>query len=219
MNKDNEYAVVEIFDSLQGEGFYTGTPMRFIRLHGCSVGKKICHACDTDFDKLNEWNGGGFKTPQEILARYVGRHICITGGEPFDHNLRPLCDAAWDRGIFVHVETSGTREPTLQPATEQAGLDRQRVWLAVSPKPGFQESIVALANEIKVIVGGLGNGPGWPTLHDALRWADEDKLVYLQPRNGKHDVDASALRLAAELCIAHPKLRLSVQTHKTVRVQ
>src|SRR5271170_6427812 len=38
---DKKYPVSEIFTSIQGEGVYTGTVMTFIRLAGCSVGKKI----------------------------------------------------------------------------------------------------------------------------------------------------------------------------------
>ena len=35
------YPVAEVFHSIKGEGFWTGVPMKFIRLAGCTVGKVV----------------------------------------------------------------------------------------------------------------------------------------------------------------------------------
>lgn len=201
------YKIAEKFKSVQGEGMYCGTPMAFIRFVGCSVGKTICHHCDTDFDKEYAWLGGGvFDEDQLLTWAKPYQHICLTGGEPLDQDLRPFLD----KGFFTHVETSGTV---------------YRDWasrichVCVSPKPGYQESVVARADEIKVIVPGLGNGDGWPTLNDALEWASAGKVVFLQPRNAKHDVNALNLALCEKLVNENPSLRLSVQMHKVLRVR
>jgi organic radical activating enzyme len=225
--------LAERFHAPQGEGLYAGTQMAFVRTVGCSVGQGICTHCDTDFDRMYEHLGGGSYEPEEIAAwAKPCRHVCVTGGEPLDRDLRPLLAACGRDGMLCHVETSGTVHPQwldpLEQPREQGthavgfaveGEDRLAwkwtgLWVTVSPKPGFREDMVALADEVKLIVGGLGDGPGWPTVEDALRWAGEGKTVYVQPRNGKHHVNGENLREALGLVAQHPELRLSVQLHK-----
>lgn len=215
----NTYDVAEKFKSVQGEGLYAGTPMAFIRFIGCSVGKRICHACDTDFDKALNWRGGGrFSTHELRLWALPYEHVCLTGGEPLDQALHPLLaefGTYSNGGPMIHIETSGTKDKTWT----YEYLAEKKLWLCVSPKPGFREDVVMRADEIKVIVPGLGNGDGWPTLEDARRWADAGKLVYLQPRNSKFDVDSQNLRYVQDLIAQYPQFRLSVQMHKILKVQ
>jgi organic radical activating enzyme len=143
---------------------------------------------------------------------------------------------------MFHVETSGTVWPNLQRST----LDDypiKRMWVCVSPKPGFREDMIDLADEVKVIVPGLGDVlPGWkptgekdpksgydivaadpnyrwPDINDALRWASNGKVVFLQPRNAKFDIDKNNLMIVQDIIRDHPELRLSVQLHKVLRVQ
>ncbi len=54
-----KYPLAERFKAPQGEGLFTGTPMAFVRLVGCSVGKGVCHACDSDFDRVRPDRVGG----------------------------------------------------------------------------------------------------------------------------------------------------------------
>lgn len=227
------YQVAERFKSVQGEGIYAGTPMAFIRFVGCSVGKKICHHCDTDFDKTYGWKGGGtYAIPDLIRWAWPVRHWCLTGGEPFDQELHPIIHECEAVGTLPHVETSGTVErPDWVPPQKDTILP---LWVTVSPKPGWREEWIDRADEIKVIVPGLGTdesvirmlntGTGsttetlrWPTLQDALQWAASGKIVYLQPRNAKLDINQENLRLCEELVQQHPSLRLSVQLHKVLR--
>jgi organic radical activating enzyme len=226
-----KYLVAERFKSIQGEGVYAGKPMAFIRFVGCSVGKRICQHCDTDFDKPYGWLGGGEYTAEQLAEwSYPYDTICLTGGEPLDQDLEELVERLYY--VNIHVETSGTRPiPRLG----------HKPWVCVSPKPGFKEEIVERADEIKVIVPGLGTEESlikmyresptgdpdnekpatfrWPTLEDAIRWADSGTPVFLQPRNAKFDVDKMQLSLVQELVLQHPKLRLSTQMHKLLRVR
>lgn len=248
------YKIAEKFKSIQGEGVYAGTPMAFIRFVGCSVGKKICQHCDTDFDKTYPWRGGGDFSARDLMdwARPY-EHVCFTGGEPlnqdltefFDHELR--VDSSGLTGYhpkMFHVETSGT-----VPLPNFGPIDAHEVWVCVSPKPGFSETAISQADEVKVIVPGLGEmtsaavdtiirkekgegyqcGPGefedwarklrWPDISDALRWAEQGKTVFLQPRNGKFDVDKQNMLYVLDLLRDYPQLRLSVQMHKILKVQ
>lgn len=214
------YQVAERFKSIQGEGVFAGTPMAFIRFVGCSVGKKICNACDTDFEKPLGWRGGGSFYELELLgwARPY-THICLTGGEPLDQDFDELFNAV-GAGVMFHVETSGTRDlHSFILSAEKNEVTRNDLWICVSPKPGFLETAIVEADEIKVIVPGLGSGEGWPTITDALRWADAGKIVFLQPRNGKHDVDRQNLMYVQDIIREFPQLRLSLQLHKLLKVQ
>jgi 7-carboxy-7-deazaguanine synthase len=204
-----KYPIAEKFKSVQGEGVYAGKPMAFIRLVGCSVGQKICTACDTHFDEMYTAYGGGLFEPEELIAWAEPYDtICITGGEPFDRMIRNLVEAAHDVGMQVHVETSGTVK---YDSFRHGAIN----WICVSPKPGYRPDVIDLASEIKVIHNGLGDGDGWPTVEDAVAWSKKfGTPVYLQPRNFKHIVDDIALKDAMRIVDENPSLRLSVQLHK-----
>jgi organic radical activating enzyme len=212
-NPEPRYLIAEKFKSLQGEGVWTGTPMAFIRFSGCSVGKKTCNACDTAFEYVMPWRGGGLFTVGDLLDWVdIYNHICLTGGEPLDQDLTPFLRFP---GV-LHLETSGTK-----PIPRE--LLHSDVHICVSPKPGFREDVIAIADEVKVIVPGLytaGPGTGWPTISDALRWAGSGKgVVFLQPRNGTHEIDKVNLGLVLDIIRDHPELRLSAQLHKILHVQ
>ena len=215
------YSIAERFKSIQGEGVYSGTPMAFIRFTGCSVGKRICHFCDTEFSAELPWQGGGTYSARSLRDwAWPYPHVCVTGGEPLDWDLTGLLDdeACRDetgigghRPAMFHIETSGTRDVSAVRAFPTA-------WLTVSPKPGWREDAVAQADEVKIIVPGLGTGNGWPGLDEAISWAGNGKIVYLQPRNNKHMIDPQWLKLCQSLVREHPQLRLSPQLHKLLGV-
>jgi organic radical activating enzyme len=244
VGKTAAFRVAEKFVSPQGEGMYAGTVMAFIRFVGCSVGKRICQHCDTDFDKEYQWLGGG-EFDIDVLTEWVKssavRHVCFTGGEPLDQDLAALVGrlSLNERLEKIHVETSGTVD------LPDWARNQELMHLTCCPKPGWIEDQMTSYDEIKVIVGGLGtpeslesmkafegfavespkNHPladratfRWPSLEDALRWAKHTP-VYLQPRNKKYEVDANNLKLAQELVLAHPQLRLSTQLHKLLQVR
>ena len=76
MVPDKQYAVNEIFYSLQGEGWHTGTPAVFLRFSGCN---RRCPFCDTDFSHATMMDA------REIAcacAAFPARHLVVTGGEP-----------------------------------------------------------------------------------------------------------------------------------------
>lgn len=92
----------EIFYSLQGEGYWTGTPAIFVRFSGCN---RACDFCDTDFTAYVEM------TRQEILAEvmsYAGRHVVLTGGEPAMHIDHDFVQMLKEAGCYVQIETNGS---------------------------------------------------------------------------------------------------------------
>ena len=135
-----KYPVSAIFRSLQGEGHFVGYPMTFVRLAGCSVlGCSIRKECDEA-----PWKATEVLAVDEILLRvrsFSPRGIvCVTGGEPTDHDLIPLVETLRATRFAVHVETSGVR------SLEGVPLD----WITVSPKtPDFSQR---QGHTLKVIV-------------------------------------------------------------------
>ena len=82
-----QYRIVEIFESLQGEGWNTGMPAVFVRLGKCNL---ACGWCDTDYLKFS------MMSLSDILGRlktYTARNIIITGGEP---TIQPHLDTLLD---------------------------------------------------------------------------------------------------------------------------
>jgi 7-carboxy-7-deazaguanine synthase len=99
--------VAEIFRSIQGEGFLTGTESVFVRASGCNL---RCWFCDTPYAS---WQPEGDDlSVEEIVARVdrlARRHVVLTGGEPMLFaELIPLCAALRRRDRHVTIETAGT---------------------------------------------------------------------------------------------------------------
>lgn len=125
MSTAKTYTVNEIFYSLQGEGFYTGTPAVFLRFAGCN---RACPFCDTDH------HAGTHMTASEIAdacAKYPARHLVATGGEPLLQLDSDLMRALKARGFYVQVETNGSLPcppdvdwVTCSPKTPPYGIDR-----------------------------------------------------------------------------------------------
>jgi 7-carboxy-7-deazaguanine synthase (Cx14CxxC type) len=208
------YSVKEIFYTLQGEGANSGRAAVFCRFAGCNLwtGREedretaVCGFCDTDFVGIGP-DGGKFDTADALAtaieARWPAdgggrRFVVCTGGEPLLQLDAPLIDALHARVFEVAVETNGTR-----PAP--AGLD----WLCVSPKAGA-ELVVREGDELKLVYPQTGADP---SRFESLAFDH----FFLQPMDGPHRDDAT--RLALDYCLAHPRWRLSVQTHKVLGIR
>ncbi|AKH65752.1 MULTISPECIES: 7-carboxy-7-deazaguanine synthase QueE [Photorhabdus] len=220
------YPINEIFQTLQGEGFFTGVPAIFIRLQGCPVG---CSWCDTKHTwekeaakqrmlesillKTRESDEWGEASPKQIAALFVqqgytARHVVITGGEPCLYDLTPLTEEFESLGYQCQIETSGTYYVKCSSAT----------WVTVSPKVkmrgGYQVLQQALqrANEIKHPVARERDIEALDELLAALD-DNSSRIIALQPISQKED----ATRLCIETCIAR-NWRLSMQTHKYLNI-
>ena len=126
----------EIFYSLQGEGYHTGTPAIFIRFSGCNL---KCHFCDTRHEE------GTWMTDDEILQevlKYPARMVILTGGEPSLWIDSALIDRLHEAGKYISIETNGTRPLP-------AGID----WVTCSPKEGTALRLSHM-DEVKVVYTG-----------------------------------------------------------------
>ncbi len=189
--------LMEQFYTLQGEGAFSGQAAYFIRLAGCDVG---CVWCDVK----ESWDAEQHpRIPVEDIvaaaAAHPARIAVITGGEPAIYDLNPLCDALHRLGFRVHIETSGAY-PLL------GSFD----WITVSPKKFKRPlpSVCAQADELKVIVFNKSDFD-WAEQHAAL--CMDDCLRLLQP---EWDKSEAMTPLIIDYVKAHPRWRVSLQTHK-----
>ncbi len=126
------FPIVEIFESLQGEGFNTGMPAIFVRFGKCNL---TCPWCDTNYNQFEQW------TLSDILAKvsYSAKNVIITGGEPtIQPNLSLLLEQFKKEDIF------SDRNQRLKEVPAQ--ID----YIATSPKRMYQESINAVALNLRM---------------------------------------------------------------------
>ena len=178
------YWVNEIFYSIQGEGFWTGTPSVFLRLAGCNL---QCDFCDTAHERPRIE-----MSITEILEKvlvYPTRTMVITGGEPALQLEENLVQELHQAGFRVHLETNGTTP-----------LRCQVDWLTVSPKENW---VVGSGDELKLVYTG-----------QELEFYEKSdfKYYFLQPVSQKNTSEVVAK------CLANPKWRLSLQTHKLLNI-
>ena len=206
------YAVKELYYTLQGEGAQVGRGAVFLRFAGCNLwsgreedrGAATCQFCDTDFIGTDGPGGGRFETA-EALATAVRAawpaqaqaFVVCTGGEPLLQLDQTLVSALHARGFEVAVETNGTRLPP-------PGLD----WICVSPK-ARAPLLLRRGHELKLVYPQEGLAP--EELQD-LAFTH----FFLQPMDGPDRARNTAL--ATAYCLAHPRWRLSLQTHKMLGI-
>ncbi len=208
------YAVKECYFTLQGEGAQTGRAAVFLRFAGCNLwsglerdrATAVCNFCDTDFIGVGGPGGGKFASPNGLAAHTAdfwpkdagGRPLVVcTGGEPLLQLDERLIDALHDSGFEIAIETNGT-------LAAPAGVD----WICVSPKSAAPLAQMS-GNELKLV---FPQADAPPEKFESLDFAN----FFVQPMDGPDR--ARNTRLAIDYCRAHPKWRLSLQTHKLIGI-
>jgi 7-carboxy-7-deazaguanine synthase len=213
------YTVKEIFYTLQGEGFHAGRSAVFCRFSGCNLwtGREadrhdaVCKFCDTDFFGVGD-DGGKFASAADLARRVAslwpasstadadvergsGPYVVCTGGEPLLQLDDALVDAFHAEGFEVAVETNGTQAPP-------HGID----WTCVSPKANAPLRLLN-GDELKLV---------FPQMEPEAQPECFEHLAFrhfsLQPMDGPNLAENT--RRTVEYCLAHPRWRLSLQTHK-----
>lgn len=193
--------VDEVFNSIQFEGYWAGTPSTFIRLHGCPV---QCPWCDEEYSDGGRNKQFRLQSIAELVDTTALPRVVITGGEPFLHQQLPeLVEALLDTGKSIQIETSGSFWQNID----------DRAWVTLSPKSHVSKLPVASnfwsrANEIKLVVTD-GNEIEYYKNHLS------HPLVFLQPEWNARDISTP---LAIELAAKH-NFRVSIQTHKLIDIQ
>lgn len=191
--------VNEIFYSLQGEGYFSGTPSLFIRFSGCNL---KCGFCDTQHQH------GVEMTEEDIVERAracKAQHVVITGGEPSLQLTESLVDKLHEIGKYVAVETNGTH---LLPENVD--------WITLSPKDAFvtgtqSKIVLKRCNELKLVFTGAPLADY--SMIDVAHY-------FLQPCDmGNEAKNKEILEGTINYCLAHPQWHLSLQMHKLIGVR
>ena len=193
--------LMELFYTIQGEGFHQGKAAVFIRLAGCDVG---CIWCDVK----ESWPTKGYPmlSEDEIIDQVIGfnsRLVVITGGEPLMYDLNSLTEKLRKEGFATHLETSG--------AYSNSG---KWDWFCFSPKKFMEPlpEIPGLADELKIIVYNKSD----------IKWAEKyqkmvnkDCKLYLQPEWSR---EKEMMPLIVDYVKNNPEWEISLQIHKYINV-
>ncbi|VVB51661.1 7-carboxy-7-deazaguanine synthase [uncultured archaeon] len=164
--------IVEIFETVQGEGKYAGVPSMFLRTGACNL---ECAGCDTKWDR---WSEMPYAEAAAIVLDHKSSHLVLTGGEPtlwqpqLGEFLEVLDTASESQPANFHtvtVESNGA-----VPIRAGAFLNRVDLW-SFSPK-----------------VGTLGREEyfHWEVVLENLRLTEgQNQLKYVLDPNVPEDVD------------------------------
>ena len=197
----NAYKINEIFHSLQGEGFHSGTPAVFVRFSGCNL---RCEFCDTQHQQ-------GTKMSLQTIVSEVNKYptaplLVLTGGEPslfIDEEFVSALKTG--TGKMIAIETNGTRE-----------LPQNIDWVTLSPKSAFaggeaEYCVLTRCDELKVVYLGQDLSQ-----YDMIETAHR----FLQPC---YSPDATLCRQYMQECVeavmSHPQWRLSLQIHRYLGIR
>ena len=188
------YDLVEIFESLQGEGRNMGRPCVFVRFAGCNLS---CPWCDTDVAKRFSLSLGDLVAE---IGQYRPTSVVLTGGEPtLVKEMPELVAALRERGYWIAVETNGTDD-----ADWLGFVD----YVACSPKAEFPDRLaLPRADEVRVVASSEKIVDFCRDLRGRIAATD----YYISPceRGGEMDF-ATAKAVLAQL----DGWSLSVQLHK-----
>jgi organic radical activating enzyme len=194
------FPVNEIFHSLQGEGYYTGTPAVFVRFSGCNL---RCAFCDTRHESHTMMSAP--EIVEQVMQFPNAPLIVLTGGEPSLWIDDALLRALRLTGKTITIETNGTRP-----------LPRGIDWVTLSPKFGFDGGdshpcLLKQCDELKVVYNGqdLNQYNNIQAKHRFLQPCYVDDLAQRQAN----------LKACVNAVLTNPDWRLSLQTHRILNIK
>lgn len=202
-----EFRIVEIFESLQGEGYNTGMPAIFIRFAGCNLN---CVWCDTNFRQYTRF------TLEQLLTKvkqYTSKNIIITGGEPtmvkaLPELLLPLKQA----GYYITIESNGLGK-----------VDPLIDYIALSPKfcyqARYQKIVQPTASEVRIVAE---NHADFLPFCQYIEQNIQAKRYYLSPCEKKGEFNMfETIELLGKINQNRNdnKWLLSIQTHKFANIE
>ncbi len=194
------YPIVEIFHSVQGEGFHAGIPHVFVRFGNCNL---RCEWCDTDFLTFEEMEVNDIV--EEVLSFGCNR-VIFTGGEPAMQDLSTIGMELKKHNISLSIETNGTI--MVDPIID---------WICVSPKDQMYPNVSikqVVGDELKVVYCGQDL-----SMYDSLKNGFNHHFIqpcYMEEESVEEN--GRSFQLAEKIVKENEGWRLSLQTHKWMGV-
>ena len=194
------YPIVEIFHSVQGEGFHAGIPHVFVRFGNCNL---RCEWCDTDFLTYDERS---LESIVDEVLSYKCDRVIFTGGEPALQDLSTIGSSLKEEGISLSIETNGTIE--VDPIID---------WICVSPKDQLYPNakiIQRQGDELKVVYCGQDLD-----MYDDLKIGFTHHFIqpcYLDSESVEEN--GRSFQAVEKIVKESEGWRLSLQTHKWMGV-
>ena len=215
--------VHSVWDTIQGEGPFSGMPATFVRLFGCNL---ACKLCDTDYTSNRDRTSPAdlFDKISSLPRRSL---VVFTGGEPFRQNIMPISDTLIMSGRRVQIETNGT----LFPEGLESYSGCTRFFVVCSPKtPTVNPRIWDVCHSLKYVVEhGRIDDDGFPLSSVGPQYGAPARPpnwwlkglrheIYIQPLDTQdEESNRRNIQAAVGVCAKHG-FRLSLQIHKIVEV-
>lgn len=224
----NGVDIHEIFDSIQGEGPYSGEHAIFIRLTGCNL---ACPGCDTNYSSASYTTWSELDEILESMKNNMGSRfpklVVVTGGEPFRQNTVGLVDTLFGFFEDIQFETNGTLEIPDMVGNECC--------IVCSPKGRIHPSVFKHCYNWKFVVDAndWDNANGLPIhvldskqplqaedLEKVLRERESGwRTIYIQPADVKDKTqNRRNMRCAVHICKTF-NYRLNLQLHKYAEIE
>lgn len=205
---NNKVKYVEIFKSIQGEGFNYGKEVIFIRFNDCNLN---CPWCDTNWQEFEyEFTNSELL---EHIKQWDCKNVILTGGEPTKNYeaFLSVVNCLKDNGYKIHIETNGLNQ-----------IDIDGIWISTSPKIIYsmlyrKKGLIKHADEVRVVID--------PNVSidkqiEALEWFKnniEAKYYYLSPCEveGKFELE----KLAQIYDKVRGQWMISLQLHKLQNIR
>lgn len=213
-----KYKVVEIFDSIDGEGKRSGQPVSFVRLAGCNL---RCSYCDTLYSLFGEEHPCEYSemTADEILKNVNENYkrITLTGGEPLiSGGINNLINLFAKNGYEVNIETNGACDISPYVTSEN-------VFVTIDyklPSSGMTDKMLlanySLLRKKDVLKFVVGSDEDASYMIDVIRKIKKDEMpqIYVGAVYGAYDNEK-----LTELVMNTPELfdaKIQIQLHKYI---
>lgn len=223
--------VVNVWNTIQGEGPFSGIPATFVRLAGCNI---RCNGCDTDYTTNRRRQSVSMLFSEVVTSKPLGyTHRCaslprcpaglvvITGGEPFRQNIGDFVRKLLECGYHVQIETNGTLYledfPCNREVTVVCSPKTHHVNDLLRPHIGALKYILRAGNidpqdGLPVTTLGRNNPVARP-------WVGFDGEVYVQPEDQEDPILNGQNAEAAVASCRKFGYRLCLQVHKIVGME